>query len=98
MSATSDLQATIIQVLQTVQHLGGHATQEIRSETVPLRDLQGFDSLTGVETTSLLAEQLGWDLSLEGKRQNLFVSEDGKRVLTVTEIADRVRPLLEHAE
>lgn len=90
----SKVEETIIQALETVQQLGGHAQQQIGKDTVPLRDLPGFDSLTGVETTSLLAEQLACEISTAGKRQNLFVSENGYRMLTVTEIAERLRPVL----
>lgn len=96
MKELADLQQRIIAVLETVQQLGGHANQQIREDTIPLRDLQGFDSLTGVETTSLLAEQLGCEISTGGKSQNLFVSEDGGRMLDVSEISERLRPVLIH--
>lgn len=96
MKELADLRQRIIGVLEMVQQLGGHANEQIREDTIPLRDLQGFDSLTGVETTSLLAEQLGCEISTVGKGQNLFVSEDGRRMLAVVEIAERLRSVIIH--
>ena len=85
-------------VLALVQELSGHETQDITAATKPIGDLAGFDSLTGAETTTLLAERLGCPIGLKRGRANIFVSDDGCRSLSVTEIAQRITTLISSNE
>jgi hypothetical protein len=90
----SQVETAILQVLAAVQDMGGHAVQQITVATIPLKELPGFDSQTGVETTTLLAARLGCKISPKGKGANLFVSDDGRRLLSVNEIAGRMVEIL----
>ena len=53
--------------------------------TRPVEDVEGFDSLNGVEAIVMLSESLGVDLPED---YNPFISSDGRRALSVGEIAD----------
>jgi hypothetical protein len=92
-----DLESQLRAILTQVQELSGHETQEITPDTKPIGDLVGFDSLTGVEATTLLAQKLESSIGRKRWRANLFVSDDGCRALTVREIADRLTTLI-HTE
>jgi acyl carrier protein len=96
--STSEMEAKLREVLAIVQDLSGHEPQEITGITKPIGDLTGFDSLTGVETTTMLAERLGCALGLKRGTVNVFVSSDGCRALTVSEIANRLPTLLNSPE
>ena len=83
-----DKQEVITKVVRTVSHvqeLSGRSSVDIGASTRPVRDMEGFDSLSGVEATVMLSESLGVDLPDD---YNPFVSKDGKRALSVGEIAD----------
>ncbi len=60
---------------------------EIEEDNCPIDSLPGFDSLRGVEVTVELCDLL--DCELHGEA-NIFISEDGKKALTLKEVADRV--------
>jgi hypothetical protein len=71
--------------------LRGRNWKELKPTDKPIGSLDDFDSLVGVETTVMVEEKLACgDLQIE----SLFVSEDGKRALTVREIAQRIGELL----
>src|ERR1017187_6597355 len=89
----SEMETQLREVLAIVQELSGHESQEITGTTKPIGDLAGFDSLTGVESTTMLAERLGCTLGLKRGTVNVFVSPDGCRALTVAEIAKRLPTL-----
>lgn len=72
-------------VLEVQAELSGRQVDvDVNEDTVPIGDLSGFDSLNGIELTTMLPTKLGW------LGQNLCVSEDGKRALTIGEMADRL--------
>ena len=86
-----DLQCIVLDVLREVQTLSGRAWPGLDPAAKPIGSLEGFDSLSAVEATVLVEEKLGCgDLEIE----SIFVSEDGKRALTVKEIAERIQKLL----
>lgn len=76
----------VIEVLTTVQKLSGRAEARITGSTCPIGDLDEFDSLSGVEASALLSDQLGFDLP----GVNAFVNEQGTNALTVDQIAEAV--------
>ena len=85
-----DKQEIVIKVVQAValvQDLSGRSSVGIGVSTRPVRDMEGFDSLSGVEATVMLSESLGIDLPED---YNPFVSKDGKRALSVDETADNL--------
>ena len=76
--------AVVLGVLQEVQALSGRAWEGVGPGAKPIGALDGFDSLCGVEATLILEERL--NCSFGGA--SAFVSPDGKRALSVREIAD----------
>jgi len=83
----AELQSAILSVLQEVQTLSGRTWAGLSETAKPLLDLDGFDSLCGLEATVMVEERLGCgDLGVD----SVFVSDDGQRSLTVREIAERL--------
>ena len=76
---------TVVQTIAEVQEASGRSTGDIEDSTRPLRDVEGFDSLCGLEATVMLSESLGAGLPDD---YNPFISKDGNRALSVGEIAD----------
>lgn len=76
---------TVVQTVAQVQEASGRERATIDASTRPLRDVEGFDSLCGLEATVLLSESLGVALPDD---YNPFISKDGNRALSVGEIAD----------
>ncbi len=75
----------VIDAVRQVQEASGRAGGNINSNTRPLRDIDGFDSHSGVEASVLLSESLGYEIPDE-----VFVPNAGPRLLSVDEIADNV--------
>ena len=75
----------VIEAVVQVQQASGRSIEAISPDTRPFKDIEGFDSLSGVEATVLLSDTLARDLP-----DNVFVPEQGSRLLSVPEIADRV--------
>jgi acyl carrier protein len=87
----NEIQALVLDVLKEIQILSGRPWEGLDASATPIGELDGFDSLTGVEATVMIEQKLGGqDLDLE----SLFVSEDGKHALTVQEVAERIAKLL----
>ena len=83
-----DRDAIVRQVMDAVveiQQASGRSIEGIGPDTRPFKDVEGFDSLSGVEATVLLSETLGRDLP-----DSVFAPEQGNRMLSINEIADRV--------
>ena len=76
----------VVQAVVQVQEASGRAAGGIGPSTRPIGGAPGFDSLNGVEVTVSLSKSLGYELPDD----NLFVSQDGKRALSISEIADNV--------
>ena len=83
--ARDDIVRQVIQAVTQVQESSGRSVGGIGPDTRPLKDLQDFDSLCGVEATVLLSEAVGCELP-----DSVFVPQAGSSVLTVNDIADRV--------
>ena len=80
-----DIVRQVIEAVTHVQETSGRSVGEIGPDTRPLKDLQDFDSLCGVEATVLLSATVGRDLP-----DSVFAPQEGSRVLSINEIADRV--------
>ena len=76
----------VIQAVAQVQEASGRSAEGIGASTKPIGGASGFDSLNGIEVTVALSQSLGNELP----NDNLFVSEDGKRALSISEIADNL--------
>lgn len=80
----------LIETVAEVQELSGCASLEINAKTCPVYDLDGFDSLRGVETTVLLAMKLKCEFKAGKGELNVFVSKDGRRALRIEEAVSRL--------
>jgi acyl carrier protein len=76
----------IIDVLKSVQEISGRQISDINAGTCPIGDLDGFDSLSGVEASAELSEKLGFELP----GTNAFVNEKGNKALSIDEMADAI--------
>lgn len=81
------VEAKLIQVLERIQAASKKPSPKITAETRPLDDLPGFDSKLWPAAVSMLAAELGITIPVE---ENIFLSPDGKRRLTIRESAARV--------
>ena len=80
-----DIVRHIILAVTQVQETSGRSVGRIGPDTRPLKDLQDFDSLCGVEATVLLSAAVGHELP-----DSVFVPQLGNRLLSAKEIADGV--------
>src|SRR4051812_13121139 len=86
-----EIQSAVFEVLREVQALCGRSWTELGPDAKPIGDLDGFESLSGVEATVIVEEKLRCgDLGID----SFFVSDDGKHALSVKEIAYRISKLL----
>lgn len=76
----------VVQAVVQVQEASGRPAGGIGPSTKPIGGTPGFDSLNGVEVTVALSQSLGYELPDD----NLFVSQDGNRALSISEIADNL--------
>ncbi|MDB6025128.1 MAG: hypothetical protein JWM68_1351 [Verrucomicrobiales bacterium] len=83
----------LMESIREVQELSGCEKAPIDLNTCPIRDLADFDSLRGAETAHFFMTKLKRQFSM-GKDDNIFISEDGRRALRVSEITDRLVQLL----
>ncbi len=70
--------------------MSGRDCPWIGDATKPIGDLDDFDSLAAVEATVLLELELNCTIA----RGTPFISESGKRALTVAEAAKRLAKLI----
>ncbi len=75
----------LVETVAEVQEMSGCAPVEIGAKTCPIYDLDGFDSLRGVETTVVLAIKLKCEFKAGKGEVNVFVSKDGRRALSLEE-------------
>lgn len=85
----------IVEAITQVQEASGRPSSDIGVSMRPVQDVEGFDSLCGVEATVVLSDSLGIDLPEDC---NPFISKDGRRALSVEEIADTLRPYMQSEE
>jgi hypothetical protein len=90
MLTDAQLRAAIEKVLRDVQATSGRECPRLADASKPIGDLDAFDSLTAVEATVLLELELNWKIA----RGTPFISESGKRALTISEAAKRLAKLI----
>jgi hypothetical protein len=83
----AEIMEKVIEAVRQVQELSGRPVGNIGRRTCPIRDVEGFDSLSGIEATVILSESLKQDLPEE---YNAFISKDGRRALSVIEITENL--------
>lgn len=82
-----DVRTRLIDVLKLIQEESGQPEMEITETTCPVVDLIGFDSKLWPVSMGMLADELDIDIPLN---VNIYLTPDGKRKLTIKEIAERV--------
>ena len=87
---TKEIESVIVGVLREVQTTSGRAWTDLNSESRPLGDLDGFDSLSAVEVTVAIEQRLGCKFGID----SIFTSEDGKRALSLKQIGERIGKIL----
>lgn len=75
----------VVEKLRIIQNLSEGEIVEINEDTVPIGGLAGFDSLNGLEFTTMIAEVIPLD-----KKVRLCVSVDGKKPLSVKQIVSQL--------
>jgi acyl carrier protein len=80
----AEVKSALIEVVKDIQISSGYDGSGVLGGVCPLKDLPGFDSMICVEAMSMLSSALGVAISDDA---NIFVSENGKRLLTIDEAA-----------
>lgn len=82
-----DVRTRLIEVLRLIQEESGQPEVEMDDTTCPATDLIGFDSKLWPVSMGMLADELDINIPLD---VNIYLTPDGKRKLTIKEIAERV--------
>ncbi|MDO8589244.1 MAG: acyl carrier protein [Armatimonadota bacterium] len=85
-----EIESVIVAVLRDIQTTSGRQWTELNQESRPLGDLDGFDSLSGVEVTVAIEQKLGCKFDTD----SIFTSEDGKHALNLKQIGERICKML----
>lgn len=88
--ARQQIQQLLMEVLTQIQLDGGHPLVDMNEDTCPLDEIPGFDSLTAIEATVELVRRLEREIPAE----SIFVNSEGKRILSIREITERLYELL----
>ena len=90
----SEISTKLIQAHKGVQRDGGYDDADtVADSTCPLTDLKGFDSMLIPQLIRKVARDLGHPFKKgERVRKNVYV--DGRRKLSISEIAVRLQALL----
>ena len=81
---SDNIKSAVVEVLKAVQKSSGKPYVDLVPDDEPIKKLDGFDSLTGIEATIMLEERLACEID----RNSAFVSEDGRRAMTLAEICE----------
>lgn len=76
----------VVRAVEKVQEISGREIGTIDPDTKPIGDTTGFDSLNGMEVTVALTESLDHEFP----NDNIFVSKDGRKALTISEVVDNL--------
>lgn len=79
-----DIEKLLIDVTCSLQEMSGREVVNLTSESSPLLDMPGFDSLNGVEATVDALSRLDLELDVI----NIFA--DDNKALTIREAANRI--------
>ena len=85
----SEIRSAVVAALQEAQAKSGKAYADLSGDDQPIGNLDGFDSLMGIEVTVIIEERMGCQVD----RDSLFVAEDGRRAATLQEVCDYIADL-----
>jgi len=80
-----EILSLVVETLRSIQEMNGKEIGDINEDTVPIGQLPGFDSLTGIEFTIMVDNQIPLP-----KTVRLCVSDDEKKALSVGQIVNRI--------
>ena len=80
-----DVVSLVIDAVKQVQEASGRTVGNIGPLTRPLQEIDWFDSYCGVEASLFISESLGCEIPCE-----VFLPAEGRRHLSIGEVADRV--------
>jgi acyl carrier protein len=60
-----EIETILIDAISEIQELNGRSVEPIDSDTKPLTDLGGFDSLNAFEVTGIISEKIGFEIDPE---------------------------------
>ena len=92
--ADSEIAQAFVDVHREIQSTLGHDASGISSTTCPLTNAPGFRSQLIPNAVRMVASRLGISLPKGFKVKNIYVSPDGKKKLTIAEIATRFSTLI----
>jgi hypothetical protein len=85
-----DVVAKLVEIHRDYQRGGGYDDEDkVQPPTSPLDGLKGFESDFIPEIVRRLARDLGHPFPEGTRVKNIYVSQDGKRKLSIEEIAQR---------
>jgi acyl carrier protein len=84
---SATIRTALTEVVKDIQICSGYDGSGVSEDTCPLRDLLGFDSMLCAEAMSMLSISLGIEIA---DYMNIFLAEDGERLLTIAQAADVV--------
>ena len=87
-----EIKKIIADTVQSLQTLSGRPCGGVTDDTMPIGELAGFDSLSGIEATVMIEAALGKTF----KTENVLVAEMSgrKSSLTIAQAAEQVQKLL----
>ena len=79
----------MVEVLKEVQALSGRAWKDLVDGSKVVGELEGFDSIAGIEATSMVEQRLiSAGLASKVSAETIFV--DDRRALTLSEVVQRL--------
>ncbi|MBN1807310.1 MAG: hypothetical protein JW837_18840 [Sedimentisphaerales bacterium] len=75
----------VIRIVLEIQEISDKKTIRVSERTIPIGGLPGFDSMSGVDLAAMVDAEINI-----GAVGNLCASQDGKRALSISEIANRI--------
>jgi acyl carrier protein len=83
----TDVAVAVASAIQQILESGGKKPADLTGSTRPLTDVDGFDSLTAIECSFLVADALGCELQHEIE---YFKDQEGTSAATLDEAVDRI--------
>ena len=86
------IRTKLIEVIVEIQSDSGYEAPAFPEDLCPGEDLEGFDSLIWPAAIDMVSQRLDMEIA---PAENLFVSKDGRRFLTIGQIVSRIHELAE---
>lgn len=84
-----EIEGLVVGFVREIQKQSGREVPKISRDTVPLRDVPGFDSLNAVEVETMLSGHMDFPIN-----EHVFYEEAGKQLFKVSQIATRLGEII----